>query len=196
MAPKKAKKGKKGGADGFADDDAPDLELGDIPAAQSAPKPKAAAKKKKSKKALQAGDWSDDDAELQPLAQDHDDDEEPPASSRKSAKASAAFALLQASPSSSQIILCGLQLTRSLHSEYIGTWPWPLPALSVLHVLPCRRRRKQQAERRMVRRRRRPSLAHGEGQKPTFSKAACVHSRRTLCKPSRMASRSMQRSRR
>ena len=103
MAPKKAKKGKKsGGTDGFADDDAPDLELGDIPAAQSAPKQKAAAKKKKSKKALQAGDWSDEDAEPQQLTEDVNDDEQPSAPSRKPVKAAAAFALLQAVPSPSQ----------------------------------------------------------------------------------------------
>ena len=96
MAPKKAKKSKKAFAD---DDDGEDLELGDIPAAQTAPKPKAAAKKKKSKKALQAGDWSDDDGNDQPApSKEEADDEEPPVPSRKASKATAAFAMLQASP--------------------------------------------------------------------------------------------------
>lgn len=96
MAPKKAKKNKKAFAE---DDDGEDLELGDIPAAQAAPKPKAAAKKKKSKKALQAGDWSDDDGNDQPTpSQEEGDDEEPAVPSRKASKATTAFAVLQASP--------------------------------------------------------------------------------------------------
>lgn len=104
MAPKKAKKNKKT----FADDgDGEELELGDIPAAQAAPKPKAAAKKKKGKKQLQAGDWSDEDADNQSApSKDEVDDKEPPVPSRKASKATAAFAMLQASPASGFLWHC------------------------------------------------------------------------------------------
>ena len=63
MAPKKAKKGKKQTSD-FQDlDDAEDIGLGDIPEpTAAAAKPKTSApKKKKGKKALKAGDWSDEE---------------------------------------------------------------------------------------------------------------------------------------
>ena len=63
MAPKKAKKGKKQASEFPDPEDAEDIGLGDSPEpTAAAAKPKTSApKKKKGKKALKAGDWSDEE---------------------------------------------------------------------------------------------------------------------------------------
>ena len=77
MAPKKAKKSKKQASEFPDPEDAEDIGLGDSPEpTAAAAKPKTSApKKKKGKKALKAGDWSDEEPTENEGAVLHDPEE-------------------------------------------------------------------------------------------------------------------------
>ncbi len=98
MAPKKAKKGKKQASDFPDPEDVEDSGVGDIPEpTAAAAKPKTSApKKKKGKKALKAGDWSDEEPAEDEGAAIHEPEEVDEAAAAPQPPAAAStFALLE-----------------------------------------------------------------------------------------------------